>query len=120
MKYDTFTLTTGQSISADAFKMNPDKKRMYTSERLHIEVNQALGVFFFYKKLDYFNDGETQKSEYTTCDVLRRGKGGLIAGNMAIEIDVLETENWGRASKIVVRIPKNGKKSLRNLKYGTV
>lgn len=118
MKYDTFTLTTGQSISADAFKMNPDKKRMYTSERLHIEVNQALGVFFFYKKLDYFNDRETQKSEYTTCDVLRRGKGGLIASNMAIEIDIIERER-GIVKKAVVRIPKNGKKSLRNLELKT-
>lgn len=119
MKYDTFILTTGKSISADAFKMYPDKKRMYTSERLHIEVNRALGVFFFYKRYTAFNNRDMPPAETITSDVLKLGKGGFIAANMAIEIDVIETENWGCASKVIVRIPKNGKKSLRNLELKT-
>lgn len=119
MKYDVYTLTTGESLTADCFKMDPDKIRMYISERLHIEVNRALGVFFFYKRYTAFNGHDIPPSETITSDVLRRGKGGFIAANMAIEIDVLESENWGHASKIVVRIPKNGKKSLRNLELKT-
>lgn len=113
MRFDEYTLSVGQRIESSTYTR--PEGALLIGESLTFEVHKYTGLMCSYRHVTMSLGVCEPIKEKKRHIFVKCGKEGFIAANMAVEIDVVEKDSFGVATKVIIRVPRNGKKTLRNL-----